>query len=706
MLSRQSDEHDGLWTKPVTYLKGVGPRRAQFLATQGIETTADLLLHLPRRYLDRSNVVPIGSAPAEETVTVIGRVMATGILKGRKSRFEAILSDGSGQISLLWFAGWRYLEKSIKKGAILAASGNVTWYLGRERQIVHPEFEFLEDKDIEDLTHTARVIPLYPSGEGWRAIGLESRALRRIIKPVIDGALANLVDYLDDDMRASLALPALSAALAQVHFPDTLAGAERARARLVFDEFFFLELALARRRVLIDRGHDGRACSSVGRWARQIVDHLPWTLTAAQKRVTGEITADLRSERAMRRLLQGDVGSGKTIVAALALAQWAEAGAQSALLVPTEILAEQHHHTLTTLMAPAGIDPVLLTGSLPTREKKAVTDQVRSGQARVIVGTHALLTSGVDFADLALVVIDEQHRFGVAQREQLVAKGRRPDLLVMTATPIPRTLAMTLYGDLDVSILDELPPRKGTVRTVWRTEEARDKIYQYISDTTAAGNLVYIVYPLVEQSEKLDLKAATAGYDDLARRFTDRRVALVHGRTPARDRAEIMSRFYGGELDVLVSTTVIEVGVDAPDARLMVIENAERFGLSQLHQLRGRIGRGPGQSICVLMLGGPAGPVATERVETMCRTSDGFEIAEVDLRLRGPGEFLGTRQHGIPEFKIAHLVRDAALLEPARRMAFAIAAEDDAMRNRPQRRGLWAEWKRRFGPRERLLAGG
>jgi len=703
---RQTRGHEGFWASPVTYLKGVGPQRAQFLATQGIETAADLLLHLPRRYLDRSNVVAIGSAPAEEMVTVLGRVVAAGVLKGRKSRFEAIIDDGTGQLSLLWFAGWRYLVKSLKKGVVLAASGTVTWYQGRERQIVHPEFEFLEDKDVDDLTHTARVIPLYPSGEGWRSAGLDSRGLRRIIKPVVDGVLAELPDYLNDDILATNGLLPLPRALAQVHFPDSLMNAEQARARLAFDEFFFLELTLARRRAAIDRRHDGRVCMATGQLARRIVDHLPWALTGAQKRVVSEITADLRSERAMRRLLQGDVGSGKTIVAALALALWIETGAQGALLVPTEILAEQHHHTLTGMFAPAGIQPVLLTGSLLAREKKTVIDQVRSGEARLVVGTHALLSGGVSFADLALVVIDEQHRFGVVQREQLVAKGRRPDLLVMTATPIPRTLAMTLYGDLDVSVLNELPPRKGTTRTVWRTEEAREKIYQYIADSTAAGNLVYIVYPLVEQSEKLDLKAAVAGYEDLRRHFADRRVGLVHGRTSAKDRATVMRQFYQGELDILVSTTVIEVGVDAPDARLMVIENAERFGLSQLHQLRGRIGRGPGQSICVLMLGGPAGPIARERLETMCRTADGFEIAEADLRLRGPGEFLGTRQHGIPEFRIAHLIRDAALVEPARKAAFAIAAEEKSRADQPARQLLWSEWRRRYGRRERLLAAG
>jgi ATP-dependent DNA helicase RecG len=691
------------WTKPVTYVKGVGPQRAKFLASEGIETVADLLLNLPRRYLDRSSIVPISELVPQTEVTVLGKIIASGILYGRKKRFEAYLDDGTGQIPLLWFAGWRYLEKVVKKGALLAASGTVGWYDGI--QMVHPELEFLEDLDVDDLTHTGRIIPIYPSGEEWRKAGMESRALRRIIKPLIDGPVGSLDDYLPETTRRANDLVSLSEALSQSHFPDSLESAEDARRRMAFDEFFFLEMAMAQRRRAIEARHDGRACPAEGRLAQTVIAHLPWPLTAAQMRVSGEIAADLNSPRAMRRLLQGDVGSGKTIVAALAMSRWIEAGAQAALLVPTEILAEQHHHTLLGLFHAAGIVPTLLTGSLPAAQKRAAQEAIADGRAKLIVGTHALLSGKVSFADLGVAVIDEQHRFGVAQREALVAKGHRPDLLVMTATPIPRTLAMTIYGDLDVSVLNELPPQKGTIRTVWRTEDVREKIYEYIRETTAKGNLVYIVYPLVEESEKLDLKAAIAGYEDLVSRFPDRRLGLVHGRTKPAERAAVMQEFYAGRLQILVSTTVIEVGVDAPDARLMIIENAERFGLSQLHQLRGRIGRGPGQSVCVLMLGGRAGGVATERLETMCRTTDGFEIAEVDLKLRGPGEFLGTRQHGIPEFRIAHLVKDAELIEPARKAAFAIS-QDSQHHKTPAAELLLAEWRRRFGHLERFLHAG
>jgi len=688
------------WISDVTYVKGIGPTRARFLKSQGIETTADLLLNLPRRYLDRSALPTVRDVLPGMTVTVMGKILATGVLAGKKKRFEAILSDGTGHIALLWFAGYRWIQEAVKKGVILAASGEVTQFFD-DKQIVHPELEFIEDVDAEDLTHTGRIIPVYDGGEQWDKVGLASRNIRRIIKPLVDGPVATLPDYLPEEARKSRNLVSLSEAISQAHFPDSAAHAEDARKRLAFDELLFLEMAMANRRATIDSRHEGRACESPRILTNRIIKNLPWPLTKAQERVSDEIAGDLKSPRAMRRLLQGDVGSGKTIVAALAMSRWIEAGSQAALLVPTEILAEQHHHNLLKLLKPAGVTPTLLTGSRSAPIKRATHAAIASGEAKLVVGTHALLSGKVEFADLGMVVIDEQHRFGVAQREALVAKGRRPDLLVMTATPIPRTLAMTIYGDLDVSVLNELPPQKGTIKTVWRSEEAREKIYDYIRDTTAKGNLVYIVYPLVEQSEKLDLKAANDAYEDLTKHFPDRKLGIVTGRTPADERADTMSRFYSGALNILVATTVIEVGVDAPDARLMIIENAERFGLSQLHQLRGRIGRGPGQSVCVLMLGGRPTPIASERLETMCRTNDGFEIAETDLRLRGPGEFLGTRQHGIPEFKVADLLRDAAMIEPARQTAFALAAQP-----RNTNAPLWAEWQRRFGQVSKHLNAG
>ncbi|MEW5876343.1 MAG: ATP-dependent DNA helicase RecG, partial [Candidatus Zixiibacteriota bacterium] len=729
-----------LWESPVQYVKGIGPRRAAALKEVGILTGADLFLHLPRRFLDRSNVVTIDRLRPDETVTVVGKIAASGVIRGRKNRFEAVMVDGTGQLPLVWFSGIRWVAEALKKNVRLAVSGKVQYYYGV--QMTHPEYEILENEDADDFTHTGRVIPVYPSGEEWRAARLEPRTLRRIIKPLVTGPGAVFHDYLPPAVPEKVALPDLGWAIANAHYPQTTKDAERARERLAFDELLFLQLTLAGRREQIDARQDGRACPAKGVLARQLVDALPWKLTGAQKRVISEITADLRSPRAMRRLLQGDVGSGKTVVAAVAMALWAEPGtgtgpmgvskdkgnaqdvgsdrdcfvassrlrrdsvprndppkqslrakrsnpvvevssaptadsfqhgplpgAQAALLVPTEILAEQHHHTLTRLFAPLGMESVLITGSLKAKERRERLALVASGEAKIIVGTHALLSENVEYHDLGLVVIDEQHRFGVAQRQTLVEKGHRPDLLVMTATPIPRTLALTLYGDLDVSVLGEKPPQKGTIRTVWRTGEAREKIYGYIRTAAKRGDLTYIVYPLVEQSEKSDLKAAVAGYEELQEHLAGLRIGLVHGRIKTAERQAVMEAFYAGALDVLVSTTVIEVGVDAPAARLMIIENADRFGLSQLHQLRGRIGRGPGESICVLMVEKRANPIAQERLDVLCTTDDGFVIAEHDLRLRGPGEFLGTRQHGLPEFRIANLIRDAALVEPARQAA-------------------------------------
>ncbi|GAB4318998.1 MAG: ATP-dependent DNA helicase RecG [Candidatus Zixiibacteriota bacterium] len=684
------------------YVKGVGPRRAAALKELGIETMADLLLHLPRRYLDRSDMVPIAQLTPEQYVTVIGKVGMTGLLRGRVSRYEVVITDGTGELTLLWFKGWRYLQDVLKKGALVAVSGQVRYYHGL--QMTHPEFEVLEDGASGDLTHTGRIIPVYPSGGEWRAAGLTPRSMRRLIKPLLADP-DSFTDYLPPTVRDAEELPSLSWTLVNAHYPEEIKDAERARDRLAFDEFFFLELTLAQRRLLIDKMDEGRACASQGHLARRLVDSLPFKLTPAQKRVITEITGDIRSPRPMRRLLQGDVGAGKTVVAAATMALWIEHGAQAALMVPTEILAEQHHHTLTRLFEPCGITPVLITGSLKGAERRERLAQVADGTARIIVGTHALISDGTEFHDLGMVVIDEQHRFGVAQRQRIVSKGHRPDLLVMTATPIPRTLALTLYGDLDVSVLNQKPPQKGTIRTVWRTEDAREKIYAYIHDAAGRGDLTYIVYPLVEESEKSDLKAATTAFKELRHRFPDRNVGLVHGRMKPDERQRVMKDFYAGGLHILVATTVIEVGVDAPAARLMVIENAERFGLSQLHQLRGRIGRGPGESICVLMIGNDPTPIARERLEAMCQTDDGFKIAEEDLRLRGPGEFLGTRQSGLPEFKIAHLVRDAHLVEPARNAAFRILDAHPELKD-DDHLLLRSEWKRRYAGRAEWLRAG
>lgn len=681
---------------PVQYLKGVGPRKAKVLDEHGVQSVMDLLYRLPRKYLDRSHIAPINQLTPDLPATVVGRVVSTGILKGRKSRFEAVVSDGTGYLSLLWFSGISWVKKSLHKGVTVSASGRVTYF--HSLQIVHPEYEILEDEEDEDLLHTGRIIPLYPSGEELKRSFLDSRGMRRLIKPVIDGLTDTQMEFFTEDFRGQNDLPSLGWSLKHAHFPETVEDAERARRRLAFDELFFLQLSLAYTKRVVKTRTKSRVCSPPGEIIKRFSKALPFQLTAAQKNVLREISGDMCSAQPMYRLLQGDVGSGKTIVALFAMLLAVESGRQAALMVPTEILAEQHGRTTRKLLAGLPVETAVVTGSLSSKEKDETWDRIQAGKAQLVIGTHALFSRGRRFADLALAVVDEQHRFGVSQRAQLLQKGDQPDVLVMTATPIPRTLALTLYGDLDISIIDEMPPQKGTIQTVWRTEGARDKMYEFIRETTAVGRQVYVVYPLVDESEKLDLKAASSGYEEFSAHFSERRVGLVHGRLNADDRADVMTRFFNQEIDILVSTTVIEVGVDAPDAGVMVIENAERFGLSQLHQLRGRIGRGPGKSVCVLMVGGHLSDIARARIEALCQHIDGFRIAEIDLELRGPGEFFGTRQHGMPELKIAHPARDAKMIPTARTAAFELAEGDPSLKKSGHRQ-LREEFKRRYGKR-------
>jgi len=681
---------------PVQFLKGVGPKKAEVLAEEGVHTILDLLYRLPRKYLDRSRIAPINQLVPELPATIIGNVVSSGILKGRKRRFEAIISDGTGHISLLWFSGINWVKKNLHKGVTISVHGRVTFYHGL--QIVHPDYEILEDTDDEDLLHTGRVIPVYPSSEELNRSYLDSRGMRRLIKPLIDNIDDAGLEFYPPEFRRTHGLPKLEWALKNAHFPDTVENAERARLRLAFDELFFLQLSLAYTKRQIKTHTKTRACGPAGEIIKAFIKKLPFTLTDAQMRVITEIAGDMRSAQPMYRLLQGDVGSGKTIVALISMLLTVEAGRQAALMVPTEILAEQHGRTTARLLADLPVTSAVVTGSLTAKEKDAIWDRIHAGEIQLVIGTHALFSGGREFADLGMVVIDEQHRFGVSQRARLLRKGDQPDVLVMTATPIPRTLALTIYGDLDISVIDQMPPQKGTIQTVWRTEDAREKMYEFIRQTAAQGRQVYVVYPLIDESEKLDLKAASAGYEELEAQFPDQRVGLIHGRLSAVQRNTMMMGFFAKEIDILVSTTVIEVGVDAPDAGVMVIENAERFGLSQLHQLRGRIGRGPGKAVCILMVGGHLSDIARARIDAMCQHIDGFKIAEIDLELRGPGEFFGTRQHGLPELKIAQPMQDAGLIPIARTAAFDVVAADPGLRQK-NHRDVRIEFKRRYSER-------
>jgi ATP-dependent DNA helicase RecG len=659
---------------PVQYLKGVGPRRAALLKSVGVETVEDLLYSIPRRYLDRSTVTPVSRLTPGQTATVIGKVETAGFQRGRRRRFTVILSDRTGFLNCTWFHGLEYLPRRFQAGDTVAVSGTVTRYHGM--QMTHPEFEILSGED-DELIHTGRVVPLYPSTAELKKAHLDSRGLRRIIKPALDRIREDIPEVLPAEVRASNRLMSREEALENIHFPADLSRAREARRRLAFEELFFLELSLALQKNQRRERTDGIVFAEANGLIRRLLEVLDFELTAAQKRVLHEIRADMKRGEQMNRLLQGDVGSGKTMVALITMLIAVQNEYQAALMAPTEILAEQHYLTLKTLLDQLDVRAVLLIGGMrkPAREK--ALEEIGSGRAQVVIGTHALIQESVSFHRLGLAVIDEQHRFGVVQRAALRGKGLHPDVLVMTATPIPRSLSMTIYGDLDVSVLDEMPPGRRPIKTERYDDRRRQQAYRFVDEQMERGRQIYVVCPLVEQSEKLDLKAAEEMAEKLGREiFPHRTVDLLHGRLTSREKEKRMKAFTEGRTDLLVCTTVVEVGVDVPNATVMLVEHAERYGLAQLHQLRGRVGRGREQSYCLLMASYPLSEEAKLRLQTLCRTNDGFEIAEVDLRMRGPGEIFGTRQHGLPELKVADLVDDVELLRQARQGAFDLVERD------------------------------
>ncbi len=686
---KQTPAPPGLGT-PLQFLKGVGPRRAQQLERKGLGTVEEALFFLPLRHEDRTRLTPFRALLPGQAATCSGTIVGVSPPPPGRSRapFSALLRDPSGYATASWFnAG--YLARVFKRGQRLVLHGKVARYKGA-LVLQQPDWEIVESGE-DDRLHTGRLVPVYSTTEG-----LPQRALRSLMWRVVDGFARDVAEVLPDAVRARRRLAPLARALRDAHFPEADDALAAARRRLAFDDFLLLQLGLAILRSRTTRAR-GIAMSPRGDLVRRLRAALPYTLTGAQERVWEEIRRDMAAPHPMHRLLQGDVGSGKTVVAALAVLTAVEAGYQAAVMAPTEILAEQHFMTFRQLLEPLGVGVSLLTSSLSPRERAARRAALAAGELPVVVGTHALVQQGVAFRRLGLAVVDEQHRFGVEQRARLREKGEHPDLLVMTATPIPRTLALTLYGDLDVSVLDELPPGRRPVVTVTRTEAKRRAIYTFLRDQTADGRQVYVVYPLVEESEALDLKAATDMAQRLAEQvFPDLTIGLLHGRLGFDEKDRIMRRFKAGEIHVLASTTVIEVGIDVPNASVMLVEHAERFGLSQLHQLRGRVGRGPWKSYCILLTAGRLGDEAQRRIDALVATSDGFKIAEADLELRGPGEFFGTRQSGLPEFRTADLLRDAAILEEARQEAQAIVAADPELRDpahRALRAVLLARWR-------------
>ena len=662
---------------PVQFLKGIGERRAEALERLNIRTARDLLWHLPLRYIDASTLTPLAQAEIGQELACAGRVVAKGVLPTRRGLriFHAVLRDDSGLLECVW-PGQPFLDRTILVGQTLLVSGPVRFYHGR--QMAPREFVILADAegDADPLT-SGKVLPVYPATEG-----LSHKIIRSLIERHLDGLIAQSHDALPESVRRSLDLSTLPDALRAVHRPATIQEAERGRRRLAFDELLDLQLMLIRARALAKRARSGVAFTLKRDLTTRLRERLPWELTADQLRAVREITADMTAPERMHRLLMGDVGTGKTVVALFAMLLALENDFQAALMAPTELLVEQHGATLEQLLAPLNIKPELLLGRLTAGEKASVRRRLAGGQSRLVVGTHALLQEGVSFQRLGLVVIDEQHRFGVEQRAALIGKGPAPDVLLLTATPIPRSLALTLYGDLDISTLKGRPPGRGTVRTALRSNGQRERVLDFVRAECGRGVQAYIVLPVIEESEKADLRAATTMMQTLAARWPELQVGLVHGRLKGEERDETMRRFRRGEVNVLVATTVVEVGIDVPNATSMVIEHPDRFGLAQLHQLRGRIGRGAEESYCILLVDGPA----PDRLRGFAATQDGFKIAELDLAERGMGDLIGARQSGGFEVRHARLPEDADLLTTARELATTIVEADPALQRRENQR--------------------
>ena len=680
-------------TTPVQYVKGVGPKLAEILATKGIATVGDLLHYLPFRYEDRLNPRGIAELRAGEMATVIGEVRNSGLFRTRRMPiFQLTVGQGRSRLKCLWFNA-TYLQGKFKPGELIALYGKVEQdSRSGELQIMQPQFEMLgeaegnaaDDKAAASL-EVGRIVPIYESAGQGR---VSTRWFRRIIRTALDDLTPELAETIPAAVRGRLALLSPREALWKVHWPeagesfeDLQSSRTPAHIRLIFEELFFIELGLEMKKRQ-QKAQTGIAFQLDDRVRQAIKKILPFHPTAAQKRVLKEIADDMQKPHPMRRLLQGDVGSGKTIVGFQAAIIAIENGYQVALMAPTEILAQQHYFSARRILENAGYRIVLLTGSLEADRKREIRRHIAQGNAQLVIGTHALLEEKVEFAKPGLVIVDEQHRFGVLQRLKLMKKSgegkdekslAEPDVLVMTATPIPRTLALTLYGDLDLSILDELPPGRTPIVTRRISDDRSPEVWDFVRKQVAKGHQVYVVYPVIAENEETELKAAIKMYRELSGKiFADLKVGLLHGRLDSDLKDQVMRMFQKGELQILVATTVIEVGVDVPNATVMVIEHAERFGLAQLHQLRGRIGRGAAKSYCVLMTGGKVTEDGERRLDAMVRTNDGFQIAELDLELRGPGEFFGTRQAGMPSFRVANLIRDRQLLELAKREAAAV----------------------------------
>ena len=660
----------------ITYLKGVGPQRGNALKQYGVENVGHLLYHFPRRYLDRTTIQYIRDTKIGEEAVIIGKVESFGMKQARKRRyFQMLLNDPTGYLTCVWFNSISWITDKFQEGDTVAVFGKLEFHNGF--QIIHPEFDILEEG--EDPVNTGKILAQYPSTAQLKAVGLDSRGFRKIIQTALEQISNDITDYFTPELRKGEGLYILQKALEQVHNPDNDKTLKTAIYRLKYDEHFFLQLLMALKKKYREN-NVGRIFSDRGKFEKDIFEKLNFTLTNAQIKVLREIRSDLASSKPMNRLIQGDVGSGKTIVAILATAIVLSHGAQAAIMAPTEILAEQHYQSFIQFCKPVGIRIELLTGNLKKTKKDNICKDLETGKIHLIVGTHALIQEGVNFKDLGIIIVDEQHRFGVQQRKLLIDKGYFPEVLALTATPIPRTLAFTIHGDMEISIIDELPKNRLPIITKVIIPKRINKVYDFMKKEMDADRQCFVIYPIIEESEKMDWKAADTGYKYLKEQvFPNYSIGYINGKMKKEERDAQMEAMSNNKIQCLVATTVVEVGIDIPNATIMIIENAERFGLTQLHQLRGRIGRGSKQSYCILIQNGQS-PDSNHRLKIMESTSNGFTISDEDLKLRGPGEFFGTRQHGYIKSKIANFIEDGPIIRQTRKRAFEMVDTDPQLK--------------------------
>ncbi len=666
---------------PIDYLKGVGPSRADLLRTElGIHTYQDLVNLFPNRYIDKTKYYKINELQQTSAeVQMVGKIVHIKMVEQKRGkRLVAKFIDDTGQMELVWFRGHKWIKENLQLNTLYVIFGKTKYYNGYS--MPHPEMELLSE---HEKNLKVMMQPVYPSTEKLSNKGITNRVVSKMMQQLFLDTKARFYDTLSDEIRSELKLIHKSEAMLNIHFPKNQELLAKAQYRLKFEELFYIQLQLITKKLIRKQKIKGFPFEKVGEYFTNFFNHhLPFELTNAQKRVIKEIRKDIGSSAQMNRLLQGDVGSGKTIVALMTMLLAMDNGFQACLMAPTAILANQHYQGISELTKDLDINVKLLMGSSRTKERRIIHQELEEGTLHILIGTHAVLEDKVQFKNLGLAIIDEQHRFGVAQRSKLWHKNTYPPhILVMTATPIPRTLAMSLYGDLDISVIDELPPGRKSIKTVHRYDSNRLKVFKFISDEIKKGRQIYIVYPLIQESEALDYKDLMDGYESIARSFPapDYQISIVHGKMKPADKDYEMERFVKGETNIMVATTVIEVGVNVPNASVMIIESAERFGLSQLHQLRGRVGRGAEQSFCILMTSHKLSSDSKTRLETMVGTNDGFDIAEVDLKLRGPGDIMGTQQSGVLNLKIADIVRDNDILKTARYYAMKILKEDPSL---------------------------